>query len=187
MKRLVSFLFLLLLTACGFNIGTNPSGGDPVPVVDIVPMPTLTAETVVASEVTIDQTSWVIWNNLLGLDGCTVEAKVVSMQEKPLMHTLEEGWTINGDTPFDLNLGVFGACMAEKIGGLMNDEVINQSLGMVYSYVAKSLGLPYEQYAQNVTAYGANALPEDTYNSLFLGVDVSLPVTIKTKPMQISP
>lgn len=176
MRKLLPVLLSLLLVSCSALGGGNPAEG--------VVTPTIKSEMIVETEVQINLVNWTAWTQLMRIESCTTDITVVSLQEEPLTFTLDKGYMVDGDTTFDLNLGVLAACMAQKIGGIQNGETITQSIGMVYAYVAKATGVEYATYSQDVTAYG-NAIPEEMYNTLFLGVSLDLPVSTVAKPMQI--
>ncbi len=178
MRKLFPILLSFLLVGCAGLGGGNPAEG--------VVTPTIKSEMIVDTDIQINLVNWVAWTRLMRIESCTTDITVVSLQDEPLTFTLDKGYQVNGDTVFDLNLGVFAACMAQKIGGIQNGETINKSIAMVYAYVAKATNIEYATYAQGVAAYG-EAIPEEMYDTLFLGVKLDLPVTTVAKPMKVGP
>lgn len=178
MNRLLSIVLALFLASCSTLGGGNPAEG--------VVAPTIKSEMIVETQIQIDLPQWAVWTQLMRIDKCTTNITVVSLQGEPLTYTLDGGWRVNGDTTFDLNLGVLAACMAEKLGGIYNGDSINQAIAMTYAYVAKGSGYDYEKYATGVQPYG-KVIPEEMYDTLFLGVKVNPPVSAVAKPMKVQP
>ncbi len=185
MKKSVLLFLALLLTACNVSVGAPSDSGNPIPEVNMVQTPTITVEEGANVEVTISQTQWLAMTTFMGINDCTIEAKVVSLQENPLVYTLD-GYRIRGTTDFDVNLGTVAACLADGTGAFPDADTITRALAIAYGYIARAAGQDYATYETGVAQFGT-PISEDSYSMLFLGADVGLPVQVTAKPMQVVP
>lgn len=171
MKKVYCFILALTLLAACAPIVPGTSGDNQT----VMSIPSIT-NSIPQTELSFGVTEFTIWLKLIGVEQCLIKGEVVTGQTEPLTLSLSTGWSIKGDSDFDLNLGMLAACKADAMGTITVDG-INQSLTFIYGYVAKASGLGYVDYVAGVEKYGT-AISQHVYET---------PLPLPGLPVHLSP
>lgn len=164
MKKLLAFVLTLALAACS----ATPA--------ESMPLPIIHTEEV---QVEIDYRKLGNWEVTIGAPLCTPEVTVVQ-QDVPISLDIENGWLVSGADETLLNLGFLTACKLHDQGFVQLD-IRNETIAMMYSFVAKAQERTYEEYATYVATWGT-PISEDGYKAILVPAELPLKLVREVLP-----